>query len=355
MDRSRPRTRWPAIQTHRRPSYYKKPYHQQCSHLHHVIPPRQSRSRSRERGTRRSSPDRRSQSRSKDRGTRRSSPDRGSLFKPKDRDTRRSPPPERRSESRASEHDVRRSSSAHAHLTNLHPQTARDPKSSSRSSSHDIADVEPDSDNHSEAPVPPSVHQDPHVTARHSTNKSSQALTTNPESEERKVTSCHLCSRQFISASGWYKHRRQVHGITTNRSGPPKLQPAQKSNTPTEPTMDISISDVAQPTKSSSKIPLGVVPCKPSSFKKHTSHQSADYCNQTTQTSLITVDLTDVIVREHMYDSHISTWLQAGFVPVPDQRQIHDLLIDHAREGARAMHAFMVTEMQAWVDHWRKT
>jgi transposase len=73
--------------------------------------------------------------------------------------------------------------------------------------------------------------------------------------------------------------------------------------------------------------------------------------HQATQTSLHTVEVSDAMVQPHMYDHFIPSWIQERFASASHSSQI-DLLLDHAREGARAMHAFLLADIRSLMANW---
>jgi hypothetical protein len=74
--------------------------------------------------------------------------------------------------------------------------------------------------------------------------------------------------------------------------------------------------------------------------------------HQITQISLLTVDISDAMVQPHMYDHFISSWMQEHFASASHSSQMGDILLDHAREGARAMHVFLLADIQSLMANW---
>jgi hypothetical protein len=116
------------------------------------------------------------------------------------------------------------------------------------------------------------------------------------------------------------------------------------------------------------KIPLNVAPLKPMpntrqrkpkaaiikpSIPSPTVHNLVDTGHthhQSTQTTLLTVDLAAAIPIHHLYDGLTSDWFNSSSTSSPSAfTDVESLLREHAKEGARAMAAFLLKDLQSWI------
>jgi hypothetical protein len=74
------------------------------------------------------------------------------------------------------------------------------------------------------------------------------------------------------------------------------------------------------------------------------------FYHQGTQTTLLTVDLTDALPRSHMYDQLASTWLQSNFSSAPssEMNSIDAVLQGRAKENFRARVRLHLEDLQSW-------
>lgn len=250
-------------------------------------------------------------------------------------------------------------------------QLNKAPAQVSVSSAHSQAsDVEPD-DPLAECVLSTSVMPDIQPQTDTASSIATKPVITHSVSKPTKVYTCTSCKRTLTSASGWYKHRRFYHGLQTPRHIQHVRHPVPSSATPDAASSVAAGTEavpliLASPTK---KIPINVAPLKPMPTTRRRKPKAAitqptiptspvnDLVDtgrsnhQSTQTTLLTVDLADAIPVQHMYDGMAADWFNSGFPSAPGTfTDIASLLREHAKEGARAMASILLKDVQSWVN-----
>jgi hypothetical protein len=197
-------------------------------------------------------------------------------------------------------------------------------RSSSSSCGSQPSDVEPDGDKEDNDRMPVTGRQSSSVNDIVSGTAKPTPTTVAPDkspvgSKGKVVATCPLCQRNFTSASGWCKHRRYFRGLVTPRSVPHARKASvstsvTKDNEPPAATATTSKAQITTTLRQS--IPLGVVACKHTSFKKTTTARTpstlAGQRPQNVPTTTVhksvpaichlTVYVSDTMVQPDMYD-----------------------------------------------------